>query len=261
MRYSACIEWLFADAAPDFPGRIRAARAAGLEAVEFWHWRNKDLDGIAAALAETGLPLAAMVAEPMIALTDPANHEDFLAGLADSIATAQRLGCPVLIAQTGDDLPGRSRSDQRAALVSVLRRAADLLTGTGVRLGIEPLNTRVDHPGYYLWDTAEGLDILDEVDRPEIGMTYDLYHSGVMDEAAPAVIGDRIHRIIHLHVADHPGRGAPGTGTLDLPAWLNWLEDRGYRGFVGLEYRPEGATAAPLPRATARAPDTTEGIR
>ena len=124
MRYSACIEWLFADVAPDFPGRIRAAHAAGLEAVEFWHWRNKDLDGIAAALAETGLPLAAMVAEPMIALTDPANHDDFLAGLAESIAAAQRLGCPVLIAQTGDDLPGRSRlrrSRQAGALPSCRR--------------------------------------------------------------------------------------------------------------------------------------------
>jgi len=252
MKYSACIEWLFTDAAPDFPGRIRAAHAAGLDAVEFWHWRNKDIDSIATALRETGLPLAAMVAEPMIALTDPANHEDFLAGLAESVAVAQRLGCPVLIAQTGDDLPGRSRAEQRAALVAVLGRAADVLEGSGVRLGIEPLNTLVDHPGYYLWDTAEGLDILGEVNRPEIGMTYDIYHSGVMGEQTQAVIGDSAARIVHLHVADHPGRGAPGSGTLDLDARLSWLHARGYAGFVGLEYRPAGATVAPLPRAVAR---------
>ncbi len=259
MRYSACIEWLFAEAAPDFPGRIRAAHAAGLGAVEFWHWRNKDIGAIADALAETGLPLAAMVAEPMIALTDPANHDDFLAGLADSKAVAQRLGCGVLIAQTGDDLPGRSRSEQRAALVAVLVRAADVLAGSGVRLGIEPLNTLVDHPGYYLWDTAEGLDIIDEVGRPEIGMTYDIYHSGVMGERTEEVIGSRIDRVFHLHVADHPGRGAPGSGGLDLTDRLNWLHGQGYAGFVGLEYRPAGVTAAPLPRAVARPADPTEG--
>jgi hydroxypyruvate isomerase len=49
-----------------------------------------------------------------------------------------------------------------------------------VRLGVEPLNTRIDHIGYFLESTREGLDIADEIDRPEIGIVYDIYHSAVM---------------------------------------------------------------------------------
>ena len=88
-RYSACIEWLFADAqtlpplpgspeanivqqmAVSFPDRIRAAKASGLNAIEFWHWSNKDLDAVKAALDETGLPIAGILCEPITKITDP----------------------------------------------------------------------------------------------------------------------------------------------------------------------------------------------
>ena len=150
MKFSACIEWLFAEEAPDFADRIRAASDAGLDGVEFWRWTNKDLDAIEGALKETGLPLAGIVAEPMIPLTDPGRHDEFLEGLDASIRTARRLGAPVLIAQTGA-LLDTPREAQRRALVDCLSGAADRLVGTGVVLAIEPLNTRVDHPGYFLF--------------------------------------------------------------------------------------------------------------
>src|SRR6185295_18786923 len=88
MKLSACIEWLFAHEAPEFGDRIRAARDAGLDGVEFWRRTNKDLGSVEAALRETGMPLAAIVAEPMIPLTDPARHEEFLAGLNESMCDA-----------------------------------------------------------------------------------------------------------------------------------------------------------------------------
>lgn len=242
-QFSACIEWLFARDDDVFADRIRLAHQAGLDAVEFWHWRNKDLDAIAAAVAETGIAVSGMVAEPMIALTNPANKEAWLAGLRQSIAVAQRLGAKVLIAQAGDDLPEFSRAEQRAALVSALSAGADILKGSGVRLGLEPLNTKIDHVGYYLSSTEEGLDIVDEVGRPEIGIVYDVYHSAVMGEKTEDVIGSRIDRIVHVHVADHPGRGDPGTGQIDLANRLNWLFAQGYNGRVGLEYRPKTGDA------------------
>lgn len=238
MHLSACIEWLFADEAKDVADRIRLAKAQGLDAVEFWLWSNKDLDAIELALRETGLPLSGFVAEPMVALTDPANHAAFLAGLKQSTEVAQRLGAQVLIAQTGNVLPHRSREDQREALVTCLRAAADVLAGTGVRLGVEPLNSLIDHRGYFLSATSEALDIVDEVGRPEIGIVYDLYHSAVMGERIEDVLAGRVHHVIHAHVADHPGRNEPGTGEIDLAARLNWLFAQGYTGRVGLEYRP-----------------------
>lgn len=238
MHLSACIEWLFADEAKDVADRIRLAKAQGLDAVEFWLWSNKDLDAIELALRETGLPLSGFVAEPMIALTDPANHATFLAGLKQSTEVAQRLGAHVLIAQAGNDLPGRSREDQREALVTCLHAAADVLAGTGVRLGVEPLNSLIDHKGYFLSSTSEALDIVEEVGRPEIGIVYDLYHSAVMGERIEDVLAGRVHHVIHAHVADHPGRNEPGTGEIDLAARLNWLFAQGYTGRVGLEYKP-----------------------
>lgn len=246
MQLSACIEWLFADESDDVPDRIRRAKAAGLDAVEFWFWSNKDLDAIEAALRETGVSLSGFVAEPMIALTDPANHAAFLEGLRRSVEVAQRLGAKVLIAQAGDDLPGKTRAEQRDALTACLAASADVLKGSGVRLGVEPLNTRVDHQGYFLSSTSEALDIVDDVARPEIGIVYDVYHSMVMDEVPEEVVAGRVDRIIHVHVADHPGRNDPGTGSLDLRTPLVWLFANGYAGRVGLEYRPLHGTSQGL---------------
>lgn len=246
MKYSACIEWLFADEAPVFADRIGAARDAGLDAVEFWQHSNKDLDAVEAALRETGLPLAGLLCEPKAPLTAPEAHEQFLAALGTTLPVAQRLGAKVIIAQAGDALPGRARSEQHAAIVGGLRHAARRLEGTGVVLAIEPLNDRVDHPGYYLTSTAEGLDIIDEVDRPEVRLLYDIYHSAMMGEAIEDVLAGRLDRVAHVHLADAPGRGAPGSGSLDFQARLDWLEAAGYGGYVGLEYRPGGATVAGL---------------
>ncbi|MBB2677475.1 UNVERIFIED_ORG: sugar phosphate isomerase/epimerase [Rhizobium esperanzae] len=100
-RYSACIEWLFAEEGDSFADRIRRAHAGGLTAVEFWRWTDKDLDAIESALDEAGLEVTSLVAEPMVALTDAANRQAWLAGLAESVAVARRLGAPVLIAQAG----------------------------------------------------------------------------------------------------------------------------------------------------------------
>ncbi|AJC80769.1 hydroxypyruvate isomerase protein [Rhizobium etli bv. phaseoli str. IE4803] len=237
-RYSACIEWLFAEGDGSFADRIRRAHAGGLTAVEFWRWSDKDLDAIEAALDETGLALTSLVAEPMIALTDAANRQSWLKGLAESVAVARRLGAPVLIAQAGDDLPGVSREEQRRALTETLKVGADILKGSGVRLGVEPLNIRIDHIGYFLDSTREGLDIVSDVNRPEIGIVYDIYHSAVMDERTEEALEGRLDRVFHVHVADHPGRNEPGSGGIDLAHRLNWIFANGYDGAVGLEYRP-----------------------
>lgn len=263
MRYSACIEWLFAEAnglpalpgtaegsnpaavKAAFPDRIRAAKAAGLDAVEFWHWSNKDLDAVKAALDETGLPLAGILCEPIAPLGNPEAHQFFLDGVAASVAAAQRLGARVIIAQAGDHQAGVARIAQHAAIVKVLKEAARLVEGSGVTLGLEPLNDRVDHPGYYLTSTEEGLDIIDEVGRPEVRLLYDIYHAAVMGEEIELLKG-RLDRVVHVHLADTPGRGAPGTGRMDYAERLHWLSSQGYDGLVGLEYKPGGATVETL---------------
>lgn len=246
MRFSACIEWLFAAEAPDVADRIRLARDAGLDAVEFWRHSNKDLAAVRAALAETRLPLAGILCEPIAPLGNSDAHPGFLEGVRRSLSAARQLGAGMLIAQAGDDQAGISRPAQHAAIVRVLREAAGLLEGSGVVLALEPLNDRVDHPGYYLTSTVEGLDIVDEVGRPEIRLIYDIYHSAVMGEATDEVLAGRVDRLAHVHLADAPGRGAPGSGGMDYAERLAWLAKAGYAGLVGLEYRPGGPTLPTL---------------
>lgn len=245
MRYSACIEWLFATEEPDVANRVRAAKAAGLDAVEFWRFSNKDCDAIKQALDETGLTLAGILCEPIAPLTSSESHQWFLEGVRTSLAAALQLGARVIIAQAGDNQPGVARAAQHAAIVKVLKEAAKLLEGSGVVLALEPLNDRVDHPGYYLTSTEEGLDIVDEVARPEIKLLYDIYHAAVMGEEIEVLSG-RLDRVVHVHLADTPGRGEPGSGRMDYAERLEWLAAQGYDGLIGLEYKPSGPTVETL---------------
>lgn len=245
MRYSACIEWLFAAEAPLFPDRIRMAKVAGLDAVEFWKFSNKDVDAVRAALEETGLPLAGILCEPIAPLANPEAHGWFLEGVRTSLAAALKLGAKVMIAQAGDDQTGVARARQHAEIVKVLGEAAKIIEGSGVTLALEPLNDRVDHPGYYLTSTTEGLDIIDEVGRGEIRLLYDIYHAAVMGEEIDLLAG-RLDRVVHVHLADTPGRGEPGTGRMDYVERLGWLAANGYDGLVGLEYKPSVATVESL---------------
>lgn len=246
MRFSACIEMLFVPESSNPAERIHLAKAAGFEAVEFWLWSNKDLDAVERALGETGVQLAGLVAEPFADLTREGDHDRFLAGLEKSRDVALRFGAKVLICQSGPLLADIPREKQHANLTRAMERSAEVLKGSGVTLALEPLNDRVDHPGYYLTSTTEALDIVDAVNRPEIGITYDLYHSMVMDEVPEKVVGDRVRHIAHVHIADHPGRNQPGSGGLDIKRPLSWLQAQGYDGFVGLEFRPTDGTDVAL---------------
>lgn len=246
MRYSACIELLFSAEAPEFADRIRAASAAGLDAVEFWRYSNKDIGAVEEALRETGMPLAGILCETGGKLTIPQDLDRVLEGVAASLAMAKRLGAPVMIVTTGDEQPGLSRAEQHASIVRALKEAAKIVEGSGITLALEPLNDRVDHPGYYLTSTIEGLDIIDEVGRPEVKLLYDIYHSAVMGEETDDVLAGRLDRVAHVHLADTPGRGEPGSGAMDWSDRLEWLEAQGYRGYVGLEYKPTIGTVEGL---------------
>ena len=119
-RYSACIEMLFVPETDDFAQRIHLAKAEGFDLVEFWLWSNKDLDAVERALAETGVKIAGIVAEPFAELTRESEHDRFLAGLEQSRDVALRLGTNVLICQSGPLLEGIDRARQHDALASQL---------------------------------------------------------------------------------------------------------------------------------------------
>jgi hydroxypyruvate isomerase len=246
MPLSACIEWHFAESG-DLADRIRAAHAAGLTHAEFHLWRDKDLTRIAAALAETGVRLTGLCADPRRSLVDPAQHEELFAAVRETIAAAQTVGNPPIIVASGFLRDGISAEDHFASAVAALTTLARMAEAAGAMLLLEPLNDRIDHPGMYLVSTSLGLDLVEAVNSPALRLLYDVYHSTVMGEDMDTVLRGRIHLVHHVQVADCPGRNEPGTGTIDWPAKIAALRALGYQGAIGLEYRP----TLPMPQSLA----------
>jgi hydroxypyruvate isomerase len=242
MELSPCLELLFTEAGADIGDRVRAAHAAGYSAGEIWSWREKDLDALERALQDTGMALQTMCTDPMTRIVDPSTHQEFLAGLQESIGLAERLHSPYLVVTAGDELPGVPRAEQRAAVVAVLQRAAALLAGHPVTLLLENLNSRVDHVGTFCDSTADVVSILREVNSPQVRLLYDAYHSLVMDEDPVDVLAGNMDLLGHIQIADAPGRHQPGSGQHDWAGLLGLFSRLGYRGRIGLEYRPTGDT-------------------
>jgi len=246
MKLSACIEWLYADEVPDFADRIRACAQAGVEAVEFHLWRDKDLAAVKAALDETGVELLAFVNDPRRHLTKRETHADFLADFAEALRVATRLDSRAVLVTIGPAPADRPRSDQRAAVVSAFSQAARMASDAGKLVFVEALNSVVDHPGFFLTSTTEALDIADEVGLPNMQVVYDFYHSAMMGEDPRSVLAGRMSRVGHVQVADAPGRHEPGTGQIDWRARMQLLKELGYGGAVGLEYKPQASTTRSL---------------
>lgn len=246
MVLSPCIEWLFADGGRAFPDRIRAAATAGFSQVEFWTTSDKEIGQVEEAVHETGITVTCFVSEPTGRLVDPASHAEFLEGVERSAQLAARLAARSLIVVSGDARPGVHRTRQLDALVDALSRAAPIAAEAGVRLLLEPLNTRVDHPGYLLDATSDALQVIRRVDHPAVRALYDVYHSIVMGEDPGQVLAGSGDLIGHIHVADVPGRHEPGTGQVDWPRQMAALRISGYSGAIGLEYMPTRDTGPSL---------------
>jgi hydroxypyruvate isomerase len=161
-----------------------------------------------------------------------------LKALPESCALAKELGSRSLIILAGDHLAGVPDGDQRQALTDALVQAAEIAASYGVTLVLEPLNTRVDHPGYFLDSTDEALAIIGDVSSTHLRLLYDVYHSFTMGEDVAAVVARAGPLIGYVHVADAPGRHEPGTGLIDWQLVLDALARCDYDGPIGLEYMP-----------------------
>lgn len=246
MKFSACIEWLFADEVPNFADRIRACHQHGIEAVEFHLWRDKDLGAIRAALDETGIELLAFVNDPRRHLTKRETHAEFFADFAEALKVADRLNSRSVLVTIGPAPTDRPRTEQRASVVAAFSQAARMAQDAGKLVFVEALNSVVDHPGFFMTSATEALDIADEVGLPNMQVLFDFYHSAMMGEDARTVLAGRMHRIGHVQVADAPGRHEPGTGHIDWPAQMRLLKELGYQGPIGLEYKPKTTTTQSL---------------
>ena len=244
LKFSVCIEMIFTDLPVE--ERPKAVADAGLPGVEFWGWQNKDLEALTKACEEAGVEIAGFVCEAPGALVDATNREAWVAGAKQSIDKAAEIGVKTLIVTTGNEIEGVSRWAQHDAIVNGLRAVAPYAEDKGVTLVLEPLNVLVDHKGYYLASSGEGFDIVRAVESPAVKLLYDIYHQQITEGFLIPTIRENIELIGHFHVADVPGRNEPGTGEINYANVFKAIEETGYAGWVGLEFKPTEDSAAAL---------------
>jgi hydroxypyruvate isomerase len=129
-------------------------------------------------------------------------------------------------------------------LIDAYGMAVERIQGSGVTIVLEPVNSRVDHPGTLIDRTADAVTVAQAVNDNSFKILYDLYHSVTEDED-PATELTRAGGLIgYVQFADAVGRGEPGSGSIDWPAALKTLDAAGYDGPIGLEYIPTQPSGA-----------------
>lgn len=259
MRYLANCSLLFTEL--PLLERPRAAAEAGFEAIElWWPWPHDptppqaQVDELVAAVEESGVQLVGLnffggdLAGPADAgvLSVPGRSEEFRDNVPVAVEIGHRLGVTGLNALYGVRVPAATPLEQDALALENLALAARAASDIGATVLVEPLSGPKPYPVRSAGDASAVVRAVRERGEDSIGLLCDLFHLAANGEDPAAAIAEHADLIAHVQVADHPGRGEPGTGTLDLDGLLADLERRGYDGWVSLEYVPTTSTLESL---------------
>jgi hydroxypyruvate isomerase len=227
-----------------YPARVEVVASAGyhhLELVdEYQHWDEPAWQKALAQLHTLGITVDA-IAGVQAGFADPAQRAPFLAQLQDAIRAAHRLGSPEIILLSGPVLPALSPAQQHAAAIANLRAAAPLLAAAGLTAVIEPID-RLENSSIYLDSVEEAFAITEAVASQHIKVLYDLYHQQRGHGNLIENLKGHLTEVGLIHVAEVPGRGAPGTGEIDYPAVYRALARLGFHGIIAMEFFPSKAT-------------------
>jgi hydroxypyruvate isomerase len=234
--------------------RPRAAAEAGFTFVETW-WPP---DGLAEQWADevAGNTLSVTVINAYAGdleagergfLNRPERLGDVMNSFRDAVALAERCGAPRINVLVGRDVPGADRSEQLAVAAGVLVACARLAEDAGIVILVEPIN-ELDIPGSLVPTPAAALDLIDAVGSTSVRLLYDAYHAARAGLDPCRDVVSLLSAVDHVQYADCPGRGAPGSGTVDLRALVSVLERASYAGAIGLEFDPHGPTLEALGR-------------
>ena len=245
-RFNANLSMLFTEV--DFLDRFAAASAAGFKGVEFLFPYASDASELAMRLSDSGVEQVLFnmppgdwdAGERGIAIL-PGREDEFHASVDRALAYAAALGTPQLHCMAGIAPEGADPSLLKDTCIENLTWAADRLKAEGIKLLIEPINTR-DMPGYFLNYTKQAADIIAETGSDNIFIQFDIYHMQIMQGDLAPTIEAYLDRIAHMQLADTPGRHEPGTGEINYPFLFDHIDRIGYRGWIGCEYRPARRT-------------------
>lgn len=250
LRFSANLSLLFTEL--PFLQRFEAAKRAGFAAVEFQFPYEFPAEDILRALQDNSLKLVLFNVDADTLLQGgeglaavPEKQAEFKAAVAQAFAYAEILK-PSLI----NVLPGRCLDKWRLTeywltLIDNLRFAVNSFAEVGVMTVFEAINS-YDMPGSIVDSHAKMLALLTEVDRPALRLQYDIYHMTRMQQDCADFMQKHVKEIGHIQFADCPGRGQPGTGTVQFTDLFDLISALPYQGWLGAEYKPTNNTADSL---------------
>ena len=247
-RFAANLGYLFPE--HEFLDRFAAARAAAFDAVEFAAPYPHPPREIAMRLRDNGLAciLFNLPMGPPGAFgigCRPERVAEFNEGVERALEYAAELGTRRINCISGTTTESDDRELCERTLVANLRHAAGRLSGAGIELVLEPINSR-DVPGFFVPTAARAAKLIEAVGAPNFGLQCDLYHTAMMGDDPSSILSAHRGIIRHIQFADVPGRHEPGTGTLDFAQLFGTIDRLGYEGWVSAEYRPSKPTGETL---------------
>jgi len=246
-KVSVCIEMLLTEV--DLYERPAKAAELGFGAVEFWGVAGKDLGRLKAACDDAGVAVGCFLGPAGVVMVQENPAGAVQKAMKEAVGVASQLDTRTMIVTVGNALEGVPSETQTDNIVSNLKALAPIAEDAGLKLAVEALNTLVDHAGYFLDHTADARAIVDRVGSPAVGLLYDVYHMQIMEGNLIETIRRNVDVIHHVHVADVPGRMEPGTGEINYANVFRALDEAGYEGYCGFEFRPSDNSAAALARA------------
>lgn len=245
-KFAANLSTLFTEL--PFRSRFTAARMAGFDAVEFPFPYDHPAEALAADLGLHNLQLVMFSAPPgdwdagergIAAL--PGREAQFEVSIGAALRYAEILGCPTVHVMAGVLPPTVDPDRAHATLLANLRRAGDEAAAKDVALVLEPMSPR-EAPGYFLNDFTVAARLLETLAHPNVGLLFDIYSRQIIHGDVAAGIGDLADLTRHYQIANAPERGEPQQGELDCAYLFRAIDETGYEGWVGCEYRPPHGT-------------------
>lgn len=244
MKRSVNIEMMFTEV--PFEKRLRCAKEAGFDAVEFAGWLQKDLGRLERAAQEAEIDILAFTGDELYSPIDPDTQGKYIELVGKSVEAAKRLGAKLLVTHS-NALDDQSRvvdgydhlSDEQKLLTlyDTYQKLAAAMEGSGITLLVEALSP-TEHPGVFMDHADTAARIVQTIDSPGIRLLCDLYH--MQANGGRLLQSLQAYRTIlgHVHFADLPGRHEPGTGEVCFEALWTGLETMGYSGHVGFALVP-----------------------
>lgn len=250
-KFAANLSFLFHEHA--FPERFRVAAAAGFQGVEYlfpYDWPAGEIaEWLKAADVEQvlfNLPPGDWANGERGMACLPGRQGEFVDGVEQALNYAMVLDCERVHCMAGLRPWGVAEAELEAIYIANLRYAADRFATIGATVMVEPINSRIDMPGYWLDDVDKALRLIESIGRDNVRLQLDLYHAQIIQGDLARAIEDNIKLIGHVQIADNPGRHEPGTGEIHYPYLFSLLDSLGYAGWVGCEYKPLSTTEAGL---------------